>query len=85
MTETADEMAELIEQVSQIELKNQSVEEASLGISIADMRVDDEPLICVNEGFEEITGYESEEILGQNCRFLQGESTDGERCGYHRR
>ena len=29
------------------------------------------PLIYVNESFETTTGYDREEIIGQNCKFLQ--------------
>jgi len=35
----------------------------------------DNPLIHVNGGFCEQTGYDRKEILGRNCRFLQGEAT----------
>jgi len=40
--------------------------------TIADARLPDQPLIYVNERFERLTGYRREEILGTNCRFLQG-------------
>ncbi len=46
-----------------------------IGISVADATRDDEPLIYVNDGFVELTGYSRSEILGRNCRFLQGEET----------
>jgi PAS domain S-box-containing protein len=36
-------------------------------------------MIYVNDGFVEMTGYDREEALGQNCRFLQGEATDPDR------
>lgn len=37
---------------------------------------DDNPLIYVNEAFLDETGYSREEVIGRNCRFLQGEDTD---------
>ena len=40
-------------------------------IVIADAREEDEPLIYVNEEFRRFTGYRVDEIIGQNCRFLQ--------------
>ncbi len=46
------------------------------GIIITDSQADDEPIIYVNEGFERLTGYPAEEVLGKNCRFLQGPDTD---------
>ncbi|MEP0710591.1 MAG: PAS domain-containing protein, partial [Algoriphagus sp.] len=46
------------------------------GITISAMNQPDQPLVFVNEGFERLTGYSKEEVLGKNCRFLQGEDTD---------
>ena len=40
-------------------------------VVLADMRRDDQPLVYVNRYFCEFTGYEPDEILGRNCRFLQ--------------
>ena len=34
------------------------------------------PLMYVNEAFCRMTGYERDEIIGRNCRFLQGPDTD---------
>jgi PAS domain S-box-containing protein len=42
---------------------------------IADARLPDMPLIYVNPAFERITGYSTSEVLGYNCRFLQGNKT----------
>ena len=57
------------------QLDYQAMDEAPIGITIADPAKLDDPLIYVNDGFCELTGYPRDEILGQNCRFLQGEST----------
>ncbi len=46
------------------------------GVAISDPNLPDNPLIFVNEGFETITGYTSEEVIGKNCRFLQGDASD---------
>lgn len=45
---------------------------AGNGIVIADARAKDRPLIYVNPAFESITGYAASDVLGRNCRFLQG-------------
>ncbi|MFN8378359.1 MAG: PAS domain-containing protein [Anaerolineae bacterium] len=45
---------------------------ASCGITIADARLPDMPLIYVNDAFCTISGYAPGEVLGRNCRFLQG-------------
>ncbi|MEJ5979660.1 histidine kinase dimerization/phosphoacceptor domain -containing protein [Novosphingobium sp. PS1R-30] len=38
--------------------------------------LDDNPIVFCNEAFQELTGYSREEIVGRNCRFLQGPDTD---------
>ena len=45
---------------------------------ITDPRRRDNPIVFVNRAFEKLTGYTRSEILGQNCRFLQGSETDPE-------
>jgi PAS domain S-box-containing protein len=55
-----------------------AIEESTIGISIADAQADDDPLVYVNDGFVELTGYDRETALGRNCRFLQGDDTDPE-------
>ncbi|GAA4730282.1 SpoIIE family protein phosphatase [Isoptericola chiayiensis] len=47
-----------------------------LSFTISDPSQPDNPLIWVNPAFCEVTGYSTEEVLGYNCRFLQGEGTD---------
>ncbi|CAK0834398.1 unnamed protein product [Prorocentrum cordatum] len=42
----------------------------SFCVTVADPRSPDNPLIAVSEGFEVMTGFRREEILGVNCRFL---------------
>lgn len=49
-----------------------AVEAAAVSISIADCLSPDWPLVYVNPAFERLTGYRSEDIVGRNCRFLQG-------------
>ncbi len=56
-------------------VRERAMHEAPVGITIADARADDMPLIYVNDGFVELTGYRREDTIGQNCRFLQGDAT----------
>jgi PAS domain S-box-containing protein len=44
-----------------------------VGILVVRAREPDLPLVYVNSAFERITGYTSDEVLGRNCRFLQGD------------
>jgi len=48
------------------------------GIIISDATQPDNPIIYANAGFEKLTGYSRQEVLGKNCRFLQGEETDAQ-------
>ena len=48
----------------------------SLAYSISDATVADAPIIGINRAFCDLTGYEPGEVLGRNCRFLQGPETD---------
>ncbi|KAJ6814541.1 phototropin-1A-like [Iris pallida] len=43
---------------------------------ITDPRLPDNPIIFASDSFLELTEYSREEILGRNCRFLQGSETD---------
>ena len=61
-----------------LSLFGKAIETARQGITIADARQDDEPLIYANDAFERMTGYPTGETLGRNCRFLQGPETDEE-------
>jgi len=62
----------------QVNLLERAMGSSSCGITIADAQLPDLPLIYANKAFERITGYQVEEILGKNCRFLQGDNPDPE-------
>ena len=55
-----------------------AVDEAPVGITISDPSLPDNPLVYANQGYAELTGYDVEEVLGRNCRLLQGPDTDEE-------
>ncbi len=46
------------------------------GVTLSDPDLPDSPIVYANSVFERLTGYSQEEILGRNCRFLQGEDRD---------
>lgn len=43
---------------------------------ISDPRLPENPIIFASDDFLELTEYSREEVLGRNCRFLQGPETD---------
>jgi PAS domain S-box-containing protein len=57
-------------------LYDRALAATSCGIVISDARFPDNPIIYCNPAFLEITGYSQNEVIGRNCRFLQGADTD---------
>jgi len=53
-----------------------AVETTRMPMIITDPHQPDNPIIFANRAFVEMTGYEREELVGRNCRFLQGPDTD---------
>ncbi len=52
-----------------------AVESSAVPIAISDPFEPDEPLVFVNDAFLRLTGYDEDDVLGRNCRFLQGPDT----------
>ncbi|MCO7246717.1 EAL domain-containing protein [Halomonas sp. Mc5H-6] len=71
-TETANELMFL----RQTPLLSAAFAEVECGVTIADPNLFDTPIIYANAAYERMTGYPRAEILGRNCRFLQGEHRD---------
>jgi len=44
--------------------------------AISDPTLPDNPIVYVSQGFLDLTGYTLDQVLGRNCRFLQGPGTD---------
>ena len=57
-------------------LRNHAIASTSEGITISDPLQPGNPLIYVNSGFERLTGWRSEDVLGRSCRYLHGPDTD---------
>lgn len=53
-------------------LREAALEASETGILVADLSLPDAPLVYVNAAAERLTGYGRAEMLGRNCRFLQG-------------
>ncbi|CQR47396.1 Blue-light photoreceptor [Paraliobacillus sp. PM-2] len=58
------------------DLFKKALDHTKVGLIITDPSLDDHPIIFINQGFINMTGYQAEDIIGKNCRFLQGEETD---------
>ncbi|MDB2269774.1 hybrid sensor histidine kinase/response regulator [Halorubrum ezzemoulense DSM 17463] len=66
------------ERRAELETKTRALDEAPVGITITDADREDNPMVYVNDRFVEMTGYDREESIGVNCRFLQGPDTEEE-------
>ena len=53
-----------------------AVETTRMPMIVTDPRQPDNPIIFANNAFVAMTGYTAEEVVGRNCRFLQGPGTD---------
>ncbi len=59
-------------------IRDRAIAASSNGITICDATKPDFPIIYANNKFLELSGYSESEILGRNCRFLQGADNDQE-------
>lgn len=55
-----------------LKLRERAIAASSNGIVITDATLSNNPMIYVNPSFERITGYSAAEVIGRDCRFLQG-------------
>lgn len=72
---TTTDITERKEQEREKDLLWRAIEKANSPLIMAEPGADDTPISYANEAFEQITGYSESEVIGQDCRFLQGEST----------
>src|SRR4051794_36597347 len=56
--------------------RDRAVIATEMSFSITDPRLPDDPLVWVNPSFTRLTGYRLDEVVGRNCRLLQGPNTD---------
>ena len=57
------------------ELASVALERTRMAIVITDARQSDNPIVLANQAFLDMTGYADSEVIGRNCRFLQGSDT----------
>ena len=53
-----------------------AVERTRMPMVVSDPNRPDNPIVLANRAFLDLTGYAEDEVLGRNCRFLQGPNTD---------
>lgn len=67
---------DIVEAEQQLRLFKRAVDATANGVIIVDLAESDQPVSYVNTAFEKLTGYSAAEIIGKNCRFLQGAEPD---------
>jgi PAS domain S-box-containing protein len=63
-------------QISNMHSLEYILESIRTPVTITDHLQADEPIIFCNKAFLDLTGYDRDEVIGKNCRFLQGPETD---------
>ena len=63
----------------ELALLRRALDLTGTGFVLTDPRLDDNPIVYANAAFHEMTGYPPQEVLGRNCRFLQGPATEPDR------
>ena len=61
---------------SHVNVLTHAMDEATVSIIISDVKRVGQPVIYVNSAFEELTGYKRGEMIGHNCRTMQGDETN---------
>jgi PAS domain S-box-containing protein len=54
----------------------ESLSSSQQNFVLSDPRLPDNPIVYASPGFYKLTGYTQDQVLGRNCRFLQGPGTD---------
>lgn len=57
-------------------LFEQAMAQTRMAVCLCDPKQPDVPIVFANRAFRKLTGYDEHEVVGHNCRFLQGPDTD---------
>jgi len=52
------------------------IDASPIAAVLSDPRLPDNPIVACNAAFVDLTGYQPDEIIGRNCRFLSGDGTE---------
>jgi PAS domain S-box-containing protein len=61
-----------------------AIQRSRMPMLLTDPNIEDNPIVFFNESFQQLCGYDADEILGRNCRFLQGPETDAGKIAFIR-
>lgn len=75
LIERDDLIQQSLQQRIALDIQLRAIDATTSGLIITDMLAPEQPVIFVNRAFQQITGYHSDEVVGENCRFLQGDDT----------
>ncbi|MDY7016263.1 MAG: PAS domain S-box protein, partial [Cyanobacteriota bacterium] len=78
-TGTATDITQRKQDEERLRILERAIDASANGIVVTDPNAPDNPIVYVNSGFEQLTGYSEAEVVGSNCRFLHGD--DGEQVG----
>ncbi len=81
---TSDQMQQGPDRLNEAMLL-ETIRHARLPLCITDPTLPDNPIVFANTAFCDLTGYTVEEVVGRNCRFLQGADTTPESIAQIRR
>lgn len=62
--------------VSDADVLFSAVDKTGLPMILTDPNQDDDPIVFTNRAFLDLTDYGIDEVVGRNCRFLQGPATE---------
>lgn len=57
-------------------LFEQAMAQTRMAVCLSDPHQPDAPIVFANRAFRALTGYDEADVVGRNCRFLQGPGTD---------
>ncbi|MBN9121137.1 MAG: PAS domain S-box protein, partial [Planctomycetes bacterium] len=72
----AHDVTQRVRTEAALRLRDRAIQAVEAGIVITDPSQPDNPIVYASPGFERITGHAAADVLGRNCRFLQGPDTD---------